>query len=51
MRRFAQRVAEITNRAEVNEEVDPQVVIRRLKSELAAAREEVAFLKASRACG
>jgi len=43
--RFAQRVSLIKNRATVNEDMDPSMVIRRLKSEILALREEIAFLK------
>ena len=43
--RFAQRVSMIKNRATVNEDVDPSVIIRRLKGELLTLREEVAYLK------
>ncbi|CAM9504246.1 unnamed protein product, partial [Phaeothamnion confervicola] len=43
--RFAQRVSLIKNDAVVNEDVDPALVIRRLKAEHAALRDELAFLK------
>lgn len=43
--KFAQRVSLIKNRAVLNEGTDPQVIIRRLKDEVLALREEVAFLK------
>ncbi|CAN0363129.1 unnamed protein product, partial [Discosporangium mesarthrocarpum] len=43
--RFAQRVAMIKNSAVVNEEVDPSVMIRRLRGECAALAEEVRYLK------
>lgn len=46
--RFAQRVALVQNDALVNEEVDPAMLIKRLKAEVAALREEVAFLKGER---
>jgi kinesin family protein 6/9 len=42
---FAQRVALVKNKARVNEEVEPEVVIRKLKAELKRVREEVKFLK------
>jgi kinesin family protein 6/9 len=42
---FAQRVALIKNVATVNEDLDPTLVIRRLKAEVAVLREEVRFLK------
>ena len=42
---FAQRVALIKNVAQINEDVDPSLVIRRLKSELSQLREEIKFLK------
>lgn len=43
--RFAQRVALVKNVAKINEQVDPRLMIERLKSEVRALREEVAFLK------
>lgn len=43
--RFAQRVASIQNDAFVNEEVDPKLMIRRLKGEVKSLKQEVAFLK------
>ncbi|KAJ1473474.1 Kif6 type kinesin-like protein, partial [Baffinella frigidus] len=43
--RFAQRVAMVSNAVKVNEEVDPQLVIRRLKKEVVDLREEIALLK------
>lgn len=43
--KFAQRVALIKNDAVVNEDLDPTLLISRLKGELGAMREEVAFLK------
>ncbi|GBG27530.1 Kinesin-like protein KIF6 [Hondaea fermentalgiana] len=46
--RFAQRVALVQNDALVNEEVEPAMLIKRLKAEVAALREEVAFLKGER---
>jgi kinesin family protein 6/9 len=43
--KFAQRVSLIKNKALLNEETDPTVIIKRLKDELLNLREEVAFLK------
>ena len=43
--RFAQRVAIISNRVAVNEEVDTQAVIRRLKAEVRELREEVRLVR------
>jgi kinesin family protein 6/9 len=43
--KFAQRVSLIKNRAIVNEEADPNLVIKRLKGEILGLREEVAYLK------
>jgi kinesin family member 6/9 len=43
--RFAQRVSLIKNRATINEDMDPSMVIRRLKQEILTLREEIAFLK------
>ena len=43
--RFAQRVSLIKNKATVNEDMDPSMVIRRLKAEILELREEIAFLK------
>ncbi|DAZ95027.1 TPA: hypothetical protein N0F65_003744 [Lagenidium giganteum] len=43
--RFAQRVARVRNDARLNEEVDPQVIIRQLKAQLAGLQEEMAILK------
>lgn len=43
--RFAQRVAMIKNAASINEDVDPDVIIRKLKNEILTLREEVAYLK------
>jgi kinesin family member 6/9 len=43
--RFAQRVSLIKNVAVVNEDLDPLLMIRRLKSEVAALQNEVAYLK------
>lgn len=43
--KFAQRVSMIKNRATINEDLDPTVIIKRLKSEILALREEVEYLK------
>ena len=43
--RFAQRVALVKNTAVLNEEVDPTLVIQRLKAEIKALKEEIRFLK------
>jgi len=43
--KFAQRVALIKNSAVVNEDLDPQLMIGRLKTEVHSLRDEVAFLK------
>ena len=43
--RFAQRVALIKNKAVVNEDVDPSVVIGKLRDENLNLREEIGFLK------
>lgn len=42
---FAQRVALVKNKAYVNEELDPELIIKRLKAEIKRLREEVTFLK------
>ncbi|KAG8549897.1 hypothetical protein GDO81_019241, partial [Engystomops pustulosus] len=42
--RFAQRVALIKNEAVLNEEVDPQLMIGRLKKEVQALKDEIALL-------
>eukprot|EP00520_Triparma_pacifica_P006766 CAMPEP_0118637634 /NCGR_PEP_ID=MMETSP0785-20121206/3254_1 /TAXON_ID=91992 /ORGANISM="Bolidomonas pacifica, Strain CCMP 1866" /LENGTH=447 /DNA_ID=CAMNT_0006528827 /DNA_START=3 /DNA_END=1343 /DNA_ORIENTATION=+ len=42
---FAQRVALIKNEAVVNEDLDPELLIRRLKGELSLLREELKFMK------
>ena len=42
---FAQRVALVKNVAYINEELEPLIVIRRLKAEIRNLREEVKFLK------
>ena len=41
---FAQRVALVKNAASVNEEVEPELVIQRLRAEVRRLREEVEFL-------
>eukprot|EP01035_Chromulina_nebulosa_P018170 gene18170-23828_t len=43
--RFAQRVSLIKNKAVINEDVDPSIVIRKLKNEMLSMREEIGFLK------
>jgi kinesin family protein 6/9 len=43
--RFAQRVSQVKNKASINEEMDPNLIIKRLKGELLTLREEVAYLK------
>lgn len=43
--KFAQRVSLIKNKALLNEETDPSIIIRRLKDELLNLREEISFLK------
>eukprot|EP00210_Caulerpa_lentillifera_P000893 g864.t1 len=43
--RFAQRVAMISNKAVVNEELDPLLVIARLKKEIVDLKEEIKFLR------
>lgn len=42
---FAQRVALVKNNARINQELEPEVLIRKLKTELQRVREEVKFLK------
>lgn len=42
---FAQRVALVKNTAQVNEELEPELIIRRLKAEIHRQREEIKFLK------
>ena len=42
---FAQRVALVKNNATINEELEPEVLIRRLRSEVMRLREEIKFLK------
>ena len=46
---FAQRVALVRNSAEINEEVEPAVIIRRLRAEVGRLREEVKYLKGENA--
>ena len=41
---FAQRVALVKNSATVNEEIEPELVIQRLRAEVRRLREEVEFL-------
>ncbi|KDO16143.1 hypothetical protein SPRG_18321, partial [Saprolegnia parasitica CBS 223.65] len=43
--RFAQRVARVRNDAHLNEEVDPAIVIRRLKAQIVELQEEIVLLK------
>lgn len=43
--RFAQRVAMVKNEATINESLDPQLMIKRLKQENKELREEIAMLK------
>ena len=43
--RFAQRVAMVKNEATINESLDPQLMIRRLKQENRELREEIAMLQ------
>jgi kinesin family protein 6/9 len=43
--RFAQRVAQVKNSANVNEELDPTLVIKRLKAEIAELNQEITVLK------
>lgn len=43
--RFAQRVAMVSNQVMVNEEVDPALVIKRLKQEIRDLRDEIRLLK------
>ena len=40
--RFSQRVAMVSNRMEINEEVDPKLLVARLKSELRELKESLA---------
>jgi len=42
---FAQRVALVKNTAQINEELEPELIIHRLKVELKRQREEIKFLK------
>ena len=48
--RFAQRVSLIKNKAVVNEDKDPYVMITRLKAEMLSLREEIAYLKVAIIC-
>lgn len=48
--KFAQRVSLIKNKALLNEETDPSIIIRRLKDELLNLREEISFLKVDLHC-
>ncbi|KAL1525694.1 hypothetical protein AB1Y20_020543 [Prymnesium parvum] len=43
--RFAQRVALIANKLEINEEVDPKLLIARLKAEVRELKEEIQILR------
>lgn len=43
--RFAQRVALIANRLEVNEELDPKLLVARLKAEIRELKEELQLLR------
>ena len=43
--RFSQRVAMVSNRMEINEEVDPKLLVARLKSELRELKEEIQVLR------
>ena len=43
--KFAQRVALVQNKAEINEERDPKLVIKRLKAEIKELKGELAFLR------
>eukprot|EP00804_Cyclotella_cryptica_P008836 CCRYP_013065-RA/>CCRYP_013065-RA protein AED:0.02 eAED:0.02 QI:2973/1/0.66/1/1/1/3/0/836 len=42
---FAQRVALVKNEASINEEVEPEMIIQRLRAEVKRLRDEVAFLQ------
>ena len=42
---FAQRVALVKNTAQINEELEPELIIQRLKTELHRQREEIKFLR------
>ena len=46
---FAQRVALVKNEASINEEIEPEMVIQRLRAEVKRLREEVAFLQGKQA--
>jgi len=43
--RFAQRVALVSNRLEVNEELDPKLLVARLKAEVRELKEEIQLLR------
>ena len=43
--KFAQRVALVQNKAQINEERDPKLVIRRLKEEIKQLKSELSFLR------
>jgi len=43
--KFAQRVALVHNKAEINEERDPKLVIKRLKAEIKDLKSELSFLR------
>ena len=43
--RFAQRVALVSNRLEVNEELDPKLLVARLKAEVRELKEEIPLLR------
>lgn len=43
--RFAGRVAMVSNSVQVNEEVDPVMIVRRLKAEIIELKEEIALLR------
>jgi len=43
--RFAQRVALVANRLEVNEELDPKLLVARLKAEIKELKEEIQLLR------
>lgn len=49
--RFAQRVALISNKAHLNEEVDPNMVIARLKREIESLRAELAIARGDDSSG
>lgn len=43
--RFAQRVASIKNKAEINEDIDPKLLIKKLKGQINDLKEEIAMMK------